>query len=161
MEISLKKLLDRREELRCERIKIDAELRSIATALEIIDPLDVGSRWPWEQGFSKRGPAVEREYLEARPFSRLSLTGTCLRILGDCGAPLNKSRVEYLATAGGYPFKATDPTNSIDVTLRRLASDGRCQVHKQGGQEGNLYSANGTGVEEDEVNNTDTRTTSD
>jgi hypothetical protein len=138
VEVSLKKLLDRRDTLRRQRSAIDFELRHIDKALEIIDPMGYGDRLPWEDNAEAR--SMEELYLGAKPLEGLSLGESCLRILSDFRFEMNKGQVEYLASIGGYPFKTQDPTNSIDVTLRRLAADGRCSVRKEG-QEGNFYSA--------------------
>ena len=137
VEVSLKKLLDRRDVLRRQKVSIDFELRQIDKALEIIDPMGYSDRMPWKDNAAAK--SMEELYLRAKPLEDLSLGESCLRILGDFRFEMNKGQVEYLASIGGYPFKTQDPVNSIDVTLRRLASDGRCEVRK-GGAEGNLYS---------------------
>src|ERR1017187_4721180 len=54
---------------------------------------------------------------------------------------IDKNQMEYLLTVGGYCFDAKDPTNSVEVTLRRMAADGQCEVEKRGGSYGNLYRA--------------------
>jgi len=137
VEVSLKKLLDRRDVLRRQKTATDTELRQIAKALEIIDPMGYGDRMPWEDNTAAQ--SMEELYLGAKPLEDLSLGESCLRILNDFRFEMNKGQVEYLASIGGYPFKTQDPVNSIDVTLRRLASDGRCNVRKEGA-EGNFYS---------------------
>src|SRR5712691_9279229 len=42
---------------------------------------------------------------------------------------LDKNQVEYLVRRGGFEFKTDDPTNSVNVTLRRLAEDDLCEAH--------------------------------
>ena len=60
-------------------------------------------------------------------------------------------------TIGGYEFKAQDPTSSVEVTLRRLATDGKCSVIKQAGPHGSSKYA--CSKEPDDVVDTDPRAT--
>ena len=78
---------------------------------------------------------AESEYARDQPFKRMSLTDSCLKVLRDHSELeienqwLDKNQVEYLVRRGGFEFKTEDPTNSINVTLRRLAEDGYGGAH--------------------------------
>ena len=66
---------------------------------------------------------------------------------------LDKGQVEYLLSLGGYQFKAKNPTNSVEVTLRRLASGAnpKCEVEKGAGPHGNRYRASRKKENGDEI----------
>lgn len=79
-------------------------------------------------------------YAEELPFRGMTLVDTCKRILADFPTvPMSKSYIEYLSTMGGYPFETEDSKNSIDVTMRRLAKDGFCEIHRREGSTENWY----------------------
>jgi len=83
---------------------------------------------------------LETRYAERKPFRGLSLGKACLTALADHrDISLDKNQMEFFLILGGYPFAAKDPTNSVEVTLRKLAGDGRCEVEKGSGPTGNRY----------------------
>ena len=85
-------------------------------------------------------PPRDQDYAEQQPFKTKSLVDTCKQILEENGPrPFNKSQIEYLAAIGGYPFSTDDSKNSIDVTMRRLARQGFCEIIRDGGRNGNRY----------------------
>src|SRR5260221_682447 len=85
---------------------------------------------------------VEDRYAERVPFRIMSLPDACMAVLVDHrDISLDKNQVEYLLTLGGYPFEAKDPTNSVEVNLRRLAADGKCEVTKGAGSTASEYRA--------------------
>jgi hypothetical protein len=88
----------------------------------------------------------ESKYRVDKPFAGMSLTDACLGVLRDFAGKeelherwLDKNQVEYLVTRGGYEFKTEDPTNSVNVTLRRLAEEGHCEAHTGKGSRSNKY----------------------
>jgi hypothetical protein len=123
MDATTKKMIDKMSELRREIEDRQRELRAIERTLELVgirpeEPVPSGLEW-------------DEIYSGSRPFSRTTLVDACKKILVDFqGARLTKSNVEYLASAGGYQFSTDDPRNSVEVTLRRLAADGFCQVKR-------------------------------
>jgi len=148
MEPGLKKLLDRRTLLRRQRVATDQELSAIEKALEIMQ-------------FASDNPGgyeeLEQDFRETRPFAGKSLADACLMLLHDCESVglwersiwIDKSEVEHLLNVGGFQFGKGNPTNSIEVTLRRLAAQGRCSVQKRGGPHSSKYSGKGAKVEDD------------
>jgi hypothetical protein len=52
---------------------------------------------------------------------------------------LTKTQVEYLAKRGGYKFSTADSKNSVAVTLRRLATEGKIEAQRIRGAAGNKY----------------------
>src|SRR5882724_4526189 len=118
---SAKKLVDEYQKLRRQRLHIDDRMRAIQTALTIMDVrIDDGA------GFLD---AVEAKYADTRPFREMTLADSCLKVLQDHdGFGMDKNKVEFLLTLGGYPFDAKDAVNSVEITLRTLASDGKCEV---------------------------------
>jgi hypothetical protein len=87
-----------------------------------------------------RGADHEHEYRTFLPFANLSLPEGCEKILRDYkGEKLSKSHIEYLLARGGYRFDAKDSKNSVDVTLRRLAADRKCEADRVRGMRGNRY----------------------
>ena len=73
-------------------------------------------------------------------FSPKGLIDCCERIVNDHqGEWLNKGRVAYLLERGGYTSGARELANSVDCTLRRLASLGRIAAQKCRGPHGNQY----------------------
>ena len=82
----------------------------------------------------------ETEYAWREPFKEGTLTEACERVLQDYSSKwLTKSQVEYLITRGGYRSTAKDAKNSVDVTLRRLAENGKCDAKRVRGSRGNTY----------------------
>lgn len=156
MDPSAKKLVDEYERLRRQRVRIDRTMDGIRTSLTIM-----GIRVDDGVGFMDR---LESKYADQKPFREASLGQACLKVLADHeGFRLDKGQVEFLLTLGGYPFEAKDPTNSVEVTLRKLAADGKCEVDRQGGPLGNRYGAvkahgNAKSGELDEVESSATKT---
>jgi hypothetical protein len=153
MESGLKRLLDRREALRRQKLAADQELEAIDRALNIME-------------FKVDDPdfvEIEDKYRKEKPFKSSSLAEACSAIMYDCASSsilpiwLDKNEVEHLLEVGGYRFGKGDATNSIEVTLRRLAAAGKCAVQKRGGPHGSKYSAKGAEEIEDDVNSRATK----
>lgn len=141
---SAKKLVDRIEHLRQKRTMIDQEIDALNTALGVMG-MSVESRDIIGDSDPHR---FETRYSAAKPFREMTLGPACLKILADhAPSSLDKNQTEFLLTIGGYPFKAKDPTNSVEVTLRKLASDGKCEADKPGGPHGSRYRAKVSGQE--------------
>jgi hypothetical protein len=166
MEPSVKKLVDEWESVRRSRLAMDQRLNAIETALTIMG-IRVDDRLLMMRGevqASRYVKTTESRYVQEKPFRHTSLSEGCLMVLEDhrdMGIRLDKGQIEYLLVLGGHQFKAKDPTNSVDVTLRRLASDGKCEVEKGAGPHGNRYRANRNKGETDNmgINATLSRTT--
>jgi hypothetical protein len=126
------KILDRINELERMRWDIERELSSLRKALEVAEVRPQGV------------PAIdlnEHDYVLSEPFKGKTLVEACETILNDHrGYWFNKSQVEYLIRRGGYQFETPNPTNSVEVTLRRLADNGKCSVERARGKRGNKYS---------------------
>jgi hypothetical protein len=133
MEQAAKKLIKERSELRAERDKvnrrIDERIKAIDTALEIIE---------LRLAADPKFVALE-ENLQGDVFREMTLPDGCTMIFQMYDGWLDKNQIEYLLTIGGYRFDAKDPTNSVDVTLRRMAAENDCEVEKRGGYYGNRY----------------------
>ncbi len=137
MDPLVRKLKDELETLRRRMRADDQRSSAILTALEImgiraedVHPMDSHA-------------LTESFYSQNKPFRLLPMGQAALIILQDIGIGLNKNQVEYLLDVGGYIFEAKDPANSVEIALRRLASEGKCDVMKRGGPFGHLYLANG------------------
>jgi len=132
MDATAKKLVEKMAEIQTQMAKLQRQSNSLTAALEAI-----GLRLEDDDPFSQPTDAT---YAETLPFTRTSLVAACKRILMDHRTKfLTKSQVEYLAAIGGYPFATDDAKNSVDVTLRRLAEQGLCQVERARGPAGNQY----------------------
>lgn len=125
-----RELLKRLRELESEQLRLARDINAIRRALTL-----AGVR-----------PSVRRlwfhevEYQATSAFLKSHLTDACLQVLRDAkGEWLTKSEVEYLVTRGGYPFSTQDSANSVDVTLRRLATEGLCEAERVRGSRGNKY----------------------
>jgi len=124
MDATAKKMVEKLAQLRRQINLLSREAQAVQQTLELLDikPANISGR-------AKQG--IDERYLETQPFAKTSLVETCRNILiGSADQHLTKSQVEYLATMGGYQFQTDDPTNSVDVTLRRLAEKGFCRVKK-------------------------------
>jgi hypothetical protein len=135
VDATTKSLLRQLQELEREEWRIREKVRAIHTALKLagIKP-DIKTISSWAQD------EHEAEYARQEPFAETTLTEACEKVLKDYGDKwLTKSQVEYLITRGGYKSSAKDAKNSVDVTLRRLAGDGRCDVKRVRGSRGNTY----------------------
>ncbi len=130
MDATAKKLADAMADTQRQIAALQRKANALSAALE-----EIGLRIEDADPFSLPSDA---QYADDRPFVHSSLVAACKRILRDHkGRSLNKSQVEYLAAIGGYPFATEDSKNSVDVTLRRLAESGFCEVEKA--REGNKY----------------------
>jgi hypothetical protein len=128
MDETIGELVRKLRQLEIDRANLDADIQSIEKALELIGvkpPDDIETE--------------EREYVRKRPFRKMSLVDACLRVLKDSEYEwLTKSQVEYLVSRGGFESSAKDRKNSVDVTLRRLFSEGKCAMESRG-RLGNRY----------------------
>ena len=121
MEQAAKKLLKERDALYGEIRKLKKRIEAINTGLEII-----------ELRVADDPKFAELEGSLPNSFHDKTLPQSCSWIFDLYDGWLDKNQVEYLLTVGGYPFDAKDPTNSVDVTLRRMVTDGECEVEKRG-----------------------------
>jgi hypothetical protein len=134
MEASVKKLMKRLEEIEREEWKLSRERHSIQTALTVIG---VALR---KDGQAHLPSSKEQWYRANQPFKKSSLTDACMTVIRDHHKDwLNKNQVEYLVARGGYDFKTGDTKNSVHVTLRRLADEGKIRATRVRGSQGNTY----------------------
>jgi hypothetical protein len=132
LDTSVKKLLEKRRELELERVRVDRKIRSIDTALNLIGV---------KPDKHTRSAGCEVRYQGENPFKTMPLKQACEKVLEDnAGEWLTKTQVEYLLHCGGYESSAKDSTNSVEVTLRRLAQEDFCDVKRSKGAKGNRYS---------------------
>lgn len=128
MDPAIQKLVVELISLRRNQMAIESRISTINTALEIM-------------GIKQNGMVevllnLDTQYMDQRPFGSMTITDGCLKILGDhkdFDVWLSKSTIEYLLTIGGLQFKGQDPTNSVDIALRRLAAAGKCSSRKREG----------------------------
>lgn len=132
MDATAQKLINRLLETEREIKTLETRATGLRASLEL-----AGVRPEWIRKDSH--DESDAEYADRQPFIHLSLVDTCKRILTDFGDGLTKNDVEYLAARGGYSFSAKDATNSVSVTLHRLADAGFCRVIKGSGPHGNKY----------------------
>jgi len=129
VDATAKKLVDKLRQLEMQEWRIKRDRRAIQLALHaagIRPGMDVNSN--------------ELSYAQDLPFMNKTLSESCEQILKDSeGQWLTKTQVEYLVVRGGYSFSAKDSKNSVDVTLRRLAVDGKCAADRVRGSRGNRY----------------------
>jgi hypothetical protein len=131
VEPAVRKLFDEKMALQRRRRELNRREAAIDTALEILGI--TAKEEAMARGYM-RAAKLEEEYISNLPFKDKSLPDACLTVVNDHqGMGLDKKQVEYALALGGYPFDAKDPTNSVEVTLRKLASDGRCDVIKGSG----------------------------
>lgn len=119
MELAVQKLVKERKQLYEQIEMLKARIKTVETALEIIE-LRVA-----DPKFTE----VERS-IDSAAFANETLPECCSCILNLYDGWLDKNQVEYMLTVGGYRFEAKDPTNSVDVTLRRMVTSGDCEVEK-------------------------------
>ena len=127
------KLVSALQELERERWQIAGKIDAIKSALKL-----AGVVLPqYHPVFRNKH---EFEYTTRQPFSNMGLTDACERIVKD-HAPewLSKNQVTELVEMGGYKSDAQATKNSVEVTLRRLASRGRIEIAKGKGRYGNRY----------------------
>lgn len=121
MEQAAQKLIKEREQLNRQIETLRQRVKTVETALEIIE-LRLGADPKFvEAETSLDGSGVFRDK---------SLPESCRFIFELYDGWLDKNQVEYLLTVGGYRSEAKDPVNSVDVTLRRMATAGECEVTK-------------------------------
>ncbi len=129
---SLKAIVEKLMDLEAERDRINDDILTIRRTLSLagIDsPLRRMGDFQTERGYKK-----------SRPFAGMALKDACLRVLIDgLGEWFTKSQVEYMLSLGGYESDAKDPSNSVDITLRKLAELDACEVIRQRGVLGNKY----------------------
>jgi hypothetical protein len=81
----------------------------------------------------------EDRYARSHLFAGKPLIDSCERIIKDHqGEWLAKRRVAYLLERGGYTSRGRI-VNSVECTLRRLASLERIEVKRSRGRDGNQY----------------------
>jgi hypothetical protein len=134
MDATTKKMVQMHADLRREIAELQRKADSVKLTLDSLGfrSKDFDNSWD-------RSP-TEIKYAEDKTFANMSLVDTCKRILHDYPHGIfTKNQIEYLAATGGYPFATDDSTNSVDVTMRRLAKDGFCEVHRRKGPAGNIY----------------------
>ncbi len=132
MDATQKKLIEKMRDLQMTIAAYQQQATAISTALESIG-MTVGDD-------GRYSPPHDVHYATDQPFRGTSLVAACKRILMDYdGQSLTKTQVEFLAALGGYPFSTEDAKNSVDVTLRRLAERGFCEVERTRGPAGNQY----------------------
>ncbi|MGA2876101.1 MAG: hypothetical protein ABSE82_11260 [Nitrososphaerales archaeon] len=134
MDATVKKIVEKYQDIQRQIRVLTREAESIKQTLALI-----GYRPEYLANLFGDGILNEDEkYAETLPFKHSSLVDACKQVLKD--HPLNwlsKTQVEYLVTMGGYEFATENSKNSVDVTLRRLGSDGLCQVENN--PQGNKY----------------------
>ena len=152
VDASAEKLVNELVKIRRRKHELDRREAAIRTALDVL-----GIRVDNAYGFLNK---LESKYADNRPFRDTSLPDACLTVLADHdGVALDKNQVEYYVTLGGYPFNAKDPTNSIEVTLRKLAAGGECAIDEPGlGSTASRYSARRDRKEPNAVANSRTTT---
>jgi hypothetical protein len=127
------KLLSALQELERERWRISGKIDSIKSALKL-----AGVAVPTHEPVFRN--KNEFEYTTRQPFSNMGLTDACERIVRDHTPEwLSKNQVTELVEMGGYKSDAQATKNSVEVTLRRLASRGRIEIAKGKGRYGNRY----------------------
>ncbi len=127
MDATTKKLIARMEEIEHKIAALRSERNAITTALSV-------AGWRPPDANKTIYTHEETDYWLRRPFKSMSLTDACLKVLRDHANKelheqwLDKNQIEYLVRRGGFQFRADDSTNSVNVTLRRLAEGGLCQA---------------------------------
>ena len=144
MDATAKKLVEKMRDIQKQLGSLQRQSYALESTLEAIG-MRIEDDVPWEDSW-------DIKYAKDSPFARTTLVATCKQILIDhVGKEMTKSQIEYLAAIGGYQFDAEDSKNSVDVTLRRLAEGGFCDVDKQRGPEGNKYVYRGGDTPKDSV----------
>ena len=92
-----------------------------------------------EPGPTTMADENENRYARSHLFAGKRLIDSCERIIRDHqGEWLAKRRVAYLLERGGYTSRGRI-VNSVECTLRRLASLDRIEVKRSRGRDGNQY----------------------
>jgi hypothetical protein len=120
-------------ELERERWRIGGKIEAIKSALRL-----AGVPLPAHEAVFRN--KTEFEYTTQQPFANMSLTDACERVVKDHTPEwLSKNQVTELVEMGGCKSDAQATKNSVEVTLRRLASRGRIEIAKGKGRYGNRY----------------------
>jgi hypothetical protein len=128
-----KKLLQRLDVIDKQRNELRRERDAITTSLAI-----AGIRPP--EASERIYTTQESQYLSQHPFANSALTDACLTVLRDKPETwFTKSQVEYLVARGGYVFESKDSVHSVNITLRRLAGEGLCEVKLGKGTRASKY----------------------
>jgi hypothetical protein len=136
VDTTARKLVETLGALRTQIAALQQQERSIKVALESagIRSKKLGQVGWWD------GDCLDDKYALEQPFKEMTLVNTCKKILSDnTTSAFTKDQIEYLAVIGGYPFLTDDRQNSIDVTMRRLASQSFCQIIRGKGPIPNQY----------------------
>jgi hypothetical protein len=134
MDAAIKKITERYAEIQRQIRILTREAESIKQVMAIAGyrPEYLGEAFP------DSGPSKDEEYADNLPFKHETLVNACKKILRDHKFQwLTKNQVEYLVSMGGYEFSTEKRRNSVDVTLRRLASEAFCEVQRS--MQGNKY----------------------
>jgi hypothetical protein len=134
MDVAIKRIAEKYAEIQRQIRVLTREAESIKQTMALI-----GYRPEYlSEVFADSDPSQDEQYAEKLPFKHTTLVKACKQILVDHKFQwLTKNQVEYLASMGGYEFSTDNPKNSVDVTLRRLASHGFCEVENN--LQGNKY----------------------
>jgi hypothetical protein len=140
MDATARKLVETMAALRRQIAELQQQEKSIKVALE-----SAGFR---SKKFGQVGwwpdDCLDDRYALEQPFREMTLVNACKKIISDNTTfAFTKDQIEYLAVVGGYPFLTEDRKNSIDVTMRRLARNGFCEIVRGKGQTPNQYTING------------------
>jgi len=131
MDATSAKLYETLQELEREHWRIGNKIAAIRTALSL-----AGAEPP----SSALADRNEYNYVRSQFFARKQLIKCCERILKDHeGEWFTKRRIAYLLERGGYTSGAKVLVNSVECTLRHLASLGKIEAQKRKGSHGNLY----------------------
>ena len=134
MDATTRKLIEMHANYELEIAQLREKSEGVRKVLE-----SLGSRSRHFDNVWDHSPS-EIKYAKEKTFAEMTLVDTCKRILYDYPREVfTKGTIEYLAAMGGYPFATDDPKNSVDVTMRRLAKDRFCEVHRSRGPVGNRY----------------------
>ncbi|HEY6274408.1 MAG TPA: hypothetical protein VIX19_20675 [Terriglobales bacterium] len=131
MDATAQRLLGVLRDLEREQWRIGHRIAAVRTALSLA-------------GVEPPSAAVadenEERYARQHLFAGQRLIDGCERIVKDHqGEWLVKRRVAYLLERGGYTSGAKVLVNSVECTLRRLASLGRIEMRRNRGPHGNQY----------------------
>jgi hypothetical protein len=130
MDATAEALIRELNELEREQWRIAHKIAAVRTALNL-----AGVELPP----SAVADANEDRYARTHAFAGKRLTDCCERIVKEYnGEWLGKRRVAYLLERGGYTSRGV-LMNSVECTLRRLASLRRIEVKKGRGSGGNQY----------------------
>jgi hypothetical protein len=136
VDTTARKLVETLGTLRNQIATLQQQERSIKVALE---SAGIRSTRLGKTGWGD-GDCLDDRYALEQPFKEMTLVNTCKKILSDnTTSAFTKDQIEYLAVIGGYPFLTDDRKNSIDVTMRRLASQSFCQIIRGKGPIPNQY----------------------